>query len=447
MQKRLASGFLFLLTGLSLFAQVSLTPQKVTIYHDASQLTQKGILRFSEKKARFSPGFEMIPGTVQASESGEYKIQYLKFVEDTIMVTSNVSDWMDVLEANKGRTVTVVYEIANEFDDVEGEVGMVDRNGGMILLHRSGSGDFFLPKDQIRQVIVEGQGKSTVDKKETQTLIEVGSDKEMPFAPIELTGVLKGLRWTPICRVKLDGERNAEYKLTALIENDSSLFRDVEVELAAAEITGNNAAGQQADRYKLGKLTFLPGEKLYLDLAVSKHEYNQQYEVNIPWTGVGPNQRSAPLPVANVLRLMSPMQPAMNCSSLSILNSSGHQVGVVEVTESAAGGTQELRLGEDPRIRVTWQETQSGSPKRVKVGNLNFDQVRITGKIVAVNMKADLVSLRISREITGDPKGGETATITEGSISGNKILTWPSNLKSGGSRTIEYQYDALIPAQ
>jgi hypothetical protein len=61
-------------------------------------------------------------------------------------------------------------------------------------------------------------------------------------------------------------------------------------------------------------------------------------------------------------------------------------------------------------------------------------------------MHPDLVSIRISREITGEPKGGEPATVTDGNVAGNKILTWPGNLKSGSSRTIEYQYDALIPA-
>jgi hypothetical protein len=439
--------FTLLLTGFTLFAQERLTPQKVTIYHDASQVTQKGILRFGEKKARFSPGYQMIPSTVQATESGEYKLLYLKYVEDTISVTSNVSDWMDVLDANKGRTVTVVYEIANEFDEVSGEVEMVDRTGGLIVLHKSGSGDFFLPKDQVRQVIVEGAGKSTLEKQVTRTLIEVGVDKEMPFAPIELTGVMRGVRWTPVCRVKLDGERLAEYKLTALIENDSSLLQEVEVELAAAEITGRAATGSQADRYKLGKLTLRPGEKLYLDLNVTKHEYTQQFECNLPFKGLGPTQRSEPIAMSNVLRLNSPLQPAINCNTLSILNNSGHQVGSVEVEPSAVGGTQELRLGDDPRVRVTWQETQTGTPKRVKVGSAQFDQVRISGKIVVVNMKPDLVSIRVSREITGEQKGGEAATVTEGTQAGQKVLTWPGNLKSGASRTIEYQYDAMIPVQ
>lgn len=441
-----------LLLGLTLLApgikaQDVINPSRLVIHTDGARITQKGILRFKEKKARFNPMVMPLPGSVEVARSQEYQLQYLKFVEVLDTQLTPVTGWVDILEANEGKSASITYQIGAEFDELTGVILAVDRASSLVLLRKSEQ-DIYIPFDQVRQVSVPApNGSFLLPRVRPHTMIEIGIDKELPFAPVEFTGTLNGISWVPSCKIRLIDGKTARFQMSAVLSNSSGVSVDgIETELAAGSLLGTGADPKAASwRHKAGKLTLKKGETLFLNFPETAHEYETQFTCTIPWKGPGPETRSEPLPVVHSLRFTTPVSTAIACETVTVLDPEGK---FLADTRPSGGEITQLVLGGEAAIKVTVMENgEYDEAKTVKVDDKSYRKVRFTGKIVISNLKSDAVNLKVSREINGEVIDVGNA-VTEATDKPNqKNLTWTRSIRTGSSETITYSYFTLLPLQ
>ena len=229
-----------ILTGIVVFstlsAQNTLSPSKLLVFTDGAQLTVKGNIRFDAQKAVVDPGFEFSPGSLEPGKGSNFEVRYLKMVLDTHKTSRPASNWSEVLASNVGKSLTVAYELANEWDEISGELTMLDPTGQIFSLKTSSGKQIFIPVANVRHIIVEAGGIFYVEEITLQKALEIGINKDIQFAPIELTGTIGKISWSPTCKLKLVDDKVAKYQLTTVIGNTEWNFSEIEMELTPASL-------------------------------------------------------------------------------------------------------------------------------------------------------------------------------------------------------------------
>lgn len=447
--KTLLTGCILLALAALLPAQNTLNPTELVIFKDGAQIRQRGIVRFIEKMSRIDPQYNLIPESIEITHSKEFEISYVKFMMDTVDQMKQVSNWRDVITANRKATISVVYEIGQEFDEVEGEIRMIDEVAGIFVLRTAKNSDVFIPFEQVRQVITDTAASYAVAEKILKPSLEVKMTEEMPFAPIEISGLMSGFTWEASCKFRLVDDKSSNYEMTALVSNDAGDFEDVEVKLSGNSILDDPDSQQQnAEVFSAGKVTFKKGERMILNLVSTAHEYQQVHDCNINWEGVGPSQRSDPIPVIRSLKLTNAASPSVACQELAVYDEKNQLLSIGGIDVPGAD-LKTIPLGSEPRIKVYYQEIEKKRfPKPVKVGEKMYNKIEISGKITVVNQKPGVASLRLKRELFG-----EMTDIGKSRWEQSKTnplvheLSWIANLKSAQSKTFEYEYQAMTPVE
>lgn len=196
---KLLAGICFLLPFSLLTAQSTFGPYKITLFEDAALIASKGIVHFTNQRADLPITMEMIPSSIDlVSGTTETKLAYFRIREDSVPSKSSVGNWGEVLQANMGKRITIVYDAGMEVDEVTGEANVVNTDSGMLLLHGSDESQYFIPFAEIKQIIVLGQANFQSPVKIPHTVLELGIDKDMPFVPMEMYSLHKGVfgfRW------------------------------------------------------------------------------------------------------------------------------------------------------------------------------------------------------------------------------------------------------------
>ena len=439
---------LALLTSLSAFSfsQNVLRPEKVVIFNDAAWVSLKGILRFHDNIATVSPGFDFVPGSVQIIHSPDLDLQYIKFKRDTILKPQPVRSWRDVLLANRRRKVNIVYEIGNEFDELSGEVRIIDPQSGLFILRTGPGTEFFIPYSQVRQVMVDSVAISRVHRKVEGDVIELKLEQEVPFAPFQVTGLLKGVSWKPGCFIRMEDEKTAIYELKADLVNNSQSINGVEIQLSGQSILGNpSAVDQESGRISLGQLELANGDRMQLNLAKTKYDYEAQYITEIPWVGLKSDEMPGPLPVKFALGFNNPVQISGGCSIVSIHDISGNHLAEVKLDAVSNEGVSSIPLSNEGSIDIRYQESVPKKGTKEEKAGVSFLRSEVEGKLIITNQKSENVVIRVTREIEGEvkEKGGGSIERVKGSPRQN--INWRFPMKAGQKREVIYQYDALIP--
>ncbi len=447
-------GFLFSfsvfpLIFLSLGAQNVLLPGKLIVFRDGAQLTLKGNLRFDNQKAFVSPGYEFAPGSLELGKTRDYEVRYIKTVTDSTSHLRPANSWKEVMDANRGRIMTIGYLIGNEFDEVTGTVSMLDQQGKIFCLRTYNGKQFFIPIEQVRHVIVDSGGVYNIEHKEIIQGLEIGINKDIQFVPIELTGSISQISWAPNCKLQLLSDKAARYQVTTVVKNPGWDLPETEIELSPNSLfAADPSEPSSKETFKIGKLSLKKGEDLMLNLKESVHEYQSIYIADIPWSEPdGRHYAKLEIPVDYFLRFSNPVQLSGACTSLTLADENNRVLSQLSVNNPNPAGTSDLKISSDYAVRIEFQETElKRQPKPIRINDKLFVKAEIQGKLVILNTKSEAVSVRINRQLQGnllDNGGGTVENVTATSI-GN--LNYIATLRAGQSREIVYKYDAMVPA-
>lgn len=427
-------------------AQSDLVPYKITIFQDAVQIGSKGIVRFHQQEAEVPlPLEDVSPETMDLVTGADFSVTWFRVRDDSVKSSELVGNWNEVLKANISRKVTIVYEIGGEFDEITGDVRLVNEADGLLLLHGTDESEYFIPLKQVKQVIVETLSDYRIDKNTAHKVLQIGINKDVPFVPLEMFTLHQGIRWEPICRIRILGSDKALLQMHALIENNVADFVDVDVELSSASI--HDKGQMNAEIFEAGKLSLKKGDRIVMNFRETQLDYSAAHKCNIPWAGPLSDGRPRRFPVENTLQFTVPNLPGFECDMHAVIDENNRQIANIELTEAGAKGNVQLKLGQEKQIRVNVvEEEKKRSKKPEKVGDKLYDKVSIEGKIVCYNVGQKFVQLKLMRELMGElTEHGKAIVVQSEKGDLYKNLNWKLSLDKGQKKEVRYKYDALIP--
>ena len=435
-------------------AQNSLYPYKLSLYRDAGRISYKGVISFSQQRADIPLEHALDPSLIDLAVSPPAHVRWYKTRVDSVARRATVGNWADVLRANISRPVSILYEIGGEGDEVEGDVRFVDEASGLVLLHAANNSEYYIPIDQIRQVIYGNISEYKLDKRMPVTVLEVGLDTDVASAPMEVFSVVQErLSWTPVCRVRILGSNKARVQVQAAIQNDFANFADVELELNPRELMGNHSGAAESTAIAGGKLSIAKGERLVINLRDTELEYEATYRSQLPWKGLQADAKLRTASVDNALRLTLPSNFEVISDNYTVLDEHNRFVANLQGSTLEPDGKVSLALGPADDIKVSLIELEVGKEsKPVKVGDLNYDRISVEGRIVVQNFGQKFVTLNLSRDVVGeitDAAKGQASNSLNADAYGPlapyaKTLTWKQALDKGQKKEIIFKYDALV---
>ena len=450
MQKFIVFFVLFqFLSGSLIFSQNTLNPSKLIVFTDGAQLTVKGNIRFDQQKAVIDPGFEFTPGSLEPLKGSNFEVKYLKMVLDTHKTSRPASNWSEVLASNINKTLTVAYELANEWDEVTGELTMLDPSGQIFSLKTSSGKQIFIPVANVRHIIVEAGGIFYVNEYTLVKALEIGITKDLQFAPIEMTGSIGKISWTPTCKLKLIDDKVARYQLTTVIENSEWNFAEIEMELTPASLfdAKPGEAGSN-ESYKVGKTALKKGQELLVNLKETNHEYQETFMVNLPWEDFeGRKYPKFSVPADYYLRFANnPLMPSSACKNLMLTDANNRIMATVPLENITPEGFDLLKISEDYSVKVEFSESEiKRQPQPIKINERQYVKAEMLGRINIINTRPNAISIKVIRSLVGnitDNGGGivEGVTLTKEGIVNYQVIVRPKS-----NREILYKYEALVP--
>lgn len=441
------AGLLLLCGGLQLHAQgTAFSPFKLTLFEDAAQLASKGIVSFTAQRADLpmempmvTPLMDIVPGVA------DVHLRYFKMRVDSVAIDQSVGTWSEVLLANMGKKLTIVYAAGMELDEVSGTTKLVNTEQGMLLLHGGDESEYFIPLAEIKQVIVQGQGNFKSLVKVPRTILELGIDKDQPFVPMQMYSVHTGMRWTPVGRIRLLNSEKALLQLTAVIENDFADLHDIDLELSASKILSEGH--QNGEAVTAGKLSLKKGERLAMGLSETELAYVAAYQCQIPWDDKQADGRLHRFPVQHIIRFDATTMPALSPDSYHVIDENNRQLAQIGLYQGA-NKQLELNLGEEAAVHVNLLEQEvKRSAKVERIGELDFQRVTIKGKVVCQNAGPKFIQIQVQRDIKGQLIEGDKAKVDNSPDEpGIQNLVWKFSLDRGAKREVNYSYDAFVPA-
>ncbi|MEM7036512.1 MAG: hypothetical protein AAF570_05980 [Bacteroidota bacterium] len=444
-RKRIVGTAAFLFLCVTVLAQSNLTPYKITIFKDAAQIGSKGIVRFHQQKAEVPMELEVDMATADLVTGSDFDIAWFKIREDSVVEKSMVRDWSEILKANISRRVTIVFEVGAEFDEVSGDIRLINEKDGILLLHGTDDSEYFIPLSQIRQVVVDTLSEYKIEHKVPRKLLEIGINKDVPFVPMELFSLHQGLSWEPICRIRIKGSDKAALQMLAMIENNVVDFTDVEVELSSSSILEQ---GQMNDEVlEVGKISMKKGDRVVMNFRETELDYKALYKCDVPWNGMQADGNSRRYPVENTMEFEVPVLSTFSCDLHAVIDENNRNIANLSLSEPGVDGKVNLTLGTEKLVHVNVvEEKKKSSKKPVTIGDEQFLKVNVEGKIICYNVGGKFIRLELSREILGDildAGKGQTKKSEKGARL--KRLWWRINLDKGQKKEVVYKYDALVP--
>ncbi len=430
------------------FAQNSapLTPYKITIFQDAVQVGQKGIVRFSQSKADVPLEFPVDPRNVDLIASGDFDVEWFRFRQDSVVKKLDVRDWTDILKANISQRIDILFQIGNEYDEVSGDIRWVDRERGMVLLRGDDDSDYFIPLNQISQVIVENFSAYKIDQIVVQPTLEVHLTKDAPFVPLEMYSLHTGITWEPVCRIRIAGSDRAYLEMNAMVENQLHNFKEVEVEISPGSILKE---GQMSgDVINIGKVDLKKGDQILVNYRRVELKYQQLFESRVAWNGVQAGNR-VQYPVRKLMRFSVPPTTSFSCNQHAVLDENNRNIANIEFSEAGEDGSVELDLGEAKSVTVSMVETERKRAKKpVKMGDGEMIEVSMEGKLVIYNLSNQALSMDLGREVHGNVTGTSGGDLSPIDPANNMYyLKWNISVDPGQKKEVKYKYDAFIPYQ
>lgn len=428
--------------GLCAFSQNNLTPSKLLIYKDAAQITRKGMMPFKDLKARFALDPKPATEILSFAPSSEYNILYYKYIQDSVEEVDFVRDWRDVLKANNNKEVTLVYEIADDFDEVSGRVRLLDEKNDMVMLRTSSDADFFIPIDQIRQVMVDTLAAPFVYKKQAAELVEVYIDKSAPFISLEVSYLTYGFSWRPNYRCSLGDDGIGKVTILAIVENDGAPLVDTEVELSRLRIREESRAISlsKGGVFRVGKLNLKIGEKAFLNLDEQHFSYKELLECDLPHLPL--NAPKQTFPVRHYLQFEPPLQSAVGSGGLTIENKEGLILYVSELTDTGEV-LEGLKMQEQSDVLVSNLEVPNEKEaKKQKLNGIDYQVTPVEGTISIANEGKTDVQIILVKDILGSKPVHDKRSKVEQLGENHYQLTWKYDLKAENKKDFKYNYDA-----
>ncbi len=424
----------------------SLSPYKITVFKDAVQVGQKGIIRFYQQKAKIPLEYEMDPKKINLIANGDFGVMWVRFHRDSILKMLPVENWADVLKANISRSISLVYEIGDEYDEIDGNVRWLDEKKGILLLHGSDGADYFLTLDQIRQIIIDSFSDYQIKKRSGDRVLEIKLNKDAPFVPVELFSLHEGISWSPVCQIRVISSEKAYLEQKVLLYNQLFDLSPVEVEVSTGSVL---AEGQlSGEIMELGELSLEKGDEILVNFRKTELSYESTYQARIPWESTVLGSR-IDFSARSLMRFQLPGNNSFLCDQYAVIDENNRNIANLSTDNAMDNGPIELDFGTENGLKVSCVDIERKRGKKpIKVGEKKYIELGADGRIIVLNLSGKYVEIDVRREIKGDitADGGGKITTLDAATS-LKVVTWKITLDPGQKKEVKYKFDFLEEIQ
>lgn len=413
----------------------------------------------------------------------------------------------EILGANVGK------RLALQLGDKTEIVGTLESAAGTILVVREDEGMRVLAKSAVAQVrSVGGELVWKVPRSSAKPVLDLRYKNVGSAGKFYMVSLERGLTWTPAYSIDITDPKKLKLISKATILDDTGDLKNIEVRLItgfpnvpfisfwdpfsshqsvdqfvggmmqmgtpdqmragagrgmmmnqAPAAPGNfdeafpqsNLPGISAEDlffYRLPGVSLKKGDRGYYVLFSSTSDYSHVYEWSIPDRIVNDryNQNDAPADVWHSLSFKNNAGQPLTTGTATIFKG-GEILGQDMLRYTSAGSDALVKMTKALDIHAEDAEEETGRTVVEQPIHSNYyDVVTLKGTLSIQNLKSEDVSLKITKELTGEMIAADgtpkITTITKGlrAVNPRQSLEWKINLKPDERRILTYSYRVHI---
>lgn len=221
---------------------------------------------------------------------------------------------------------------------------------------------------------------------------------------------------------------------------------------------GQPLPGEQGEDlyfYHKNGVTMKKGDRALFNVLKTSVPYEHLYQweipdsMNVDTRGFRRGGESTPPEnqVWHVLRLENKGEQPWTTAPAFVLNG---QLPVAQDTlgYTPPGGRSFLKLTVATDVRAEQSQNETAR-NQVRIGNVNYEEVTVSGKLKLTNWKNKEIALMVRKSLVGDVLESPDGKVTKvarnlTSVNPNSEIEWDFSLAAGKERELEYQYKVLL---
>lgn len=479
--------FLLFIANQTLSAQPQLLPIKeISIFMGGvAFITKTQLLQFSNHTATLEGPPDALAGAYWLGTNGDFQIKEVIIKNDTLYLPAQATDYFQLLKANVGAKADVTYQIANEIETVTGEILPIDINSNIIAIKKINAQTVFIQKEQIQQVAIHGNVKTTYFEKQLGNTTQITIDKDLPQGPINLMYYVKGISWKPSYQMEIIDDSTSLFSMYAVIKNNYADFENCNVKLFSSDanlnlndnpkpaansshnltsVNGNKATSEPirtpsapSQAYEIQNISLKKGSEAKYAIFSVKINTKKQYECSIP-NFIDPNKQPFHTPLQEVPvyqsvkwnnNSKSPYAPG----NIQIFNPQANAISEDQMPFTEIGSNLKINIATSPHILLTIYEEQIEKEEKARKNaqNQNLDRFKVKGLITIKNADENKIYIEIYKKLIGRMTKTSMAEVikTNETLYDNPLMNihWKYEVQGKNYQTIPYEYEFFLPSK
>lgn len=478
-------GILFCFHGLVKSQPQNLPIKEISIFlENIAFITKAQKLIFEKQKAVIDGPPDAIGGVYWLGTNNDFQINGVIIRKDTVYIPAQARDYYALLKANVGSKADVTYQIGNEIEMVSGEILPIDINTNIIAIKKANGQNVFIKKEQIQQVAIQGQVKTTYLEKTIGDVTEISIDKNVAEGTINLMYYINGITWEPVYGLEILDDSTSLFTMHALIKNNYEDFENCKVKLYAGSAnlnlkekikpmtSGSNLTmvnGMQATKentirnampplqaYEIHNVSLSKGSEAKFAIFSQKISTKSLYECNIPnfiEPGKAPyNYPLTEFPVYESVKWSNNTQIPYAKGKVQILNKGVKSISEDEVPYTESGAPLKIHVLTSPQILLTIYEEQIEKEEKVRknIQNQYLDRFKVKGLITIKNADENKIYIEVYKKLIGRMTKTSMAEVikTNETLFDNPLMNvcWKYEVQGKNFQTIPYEYEFFLPS-
>ncbi len=207
------------------------------------------------------------------------EITRIDYKMDTIKTTRKASSYIDLLNANQGKSITLTYMMsgtgANGASNTQTLSGTVEKfyTTTNMIKFKTGTEYKFFSANNVTDITFKENPKDDMKYDSMARVAKITFGKSKDATPLKLTYMQSGISWIPSYNIKIVDDKTLQLEMKALIENYSGEnMNDVDLTLTVG--AANFKYGQQTD--PLANMYYTGGSTAYNYNNYNYNGYNNQ---------------------------------------------------------------------------------------------------------------------------------------------------------------------------
>ncbi len=159
--------------------------------------------------------------TYWISTTKDVKIEQIRIVNDTLKNNRNFFSYNELLKANVGKKLRVVYMLDEKnIRELSGTLSDFNTSASTLKVKGSDNRTTFISSSFIKEISFD---ENPIEKAEVDSIVRRGFvtfNKQSGSVPVRVSYMQSGIQWTPCYNIKILNDKEVQLELKATVENN-----------------------------------------------------------------------------------------------------------------------------------------------------------------------------------------------------------------------------------